>query len=131
MYILEQRSSRGTSRIRPSWPRSGHRLNPILASPYEHPSCCHAQPGVELFMTTVQVSPQCLLLSGWLLTNVLTSKHHNSVTRYGAHMYIHHTSITIHVLLYTSSILLGRLAVLHSLCPLQSMRHIQMLLAEF
>jgi hypothetical protein len=35
-------------------------------------------------------------------------------------MYIHHTSITIHVLLlYTSSTFLGRLAVLHSLCPLQ------------
>jgi hypothetical protein len=69
MYIFEQRSSRGTSLIRPSWPRSGHRLNPILASPYEHASCCHAQPGVQLFMTMVQVSPQHLLLSGWLLTN--------------------------------------------------------------
>ncbi len=32
---------------------------------------------------------------------------------------LHNTSITIHVRLYTSSILLGRLAVLHSLCPLQ------------
>jgi hypothetical protein len=70
VYILEQRSSRGTLRIHPSWPCSGHRLNPILASPYEHASCCHAQPGVQLFMTTVQVSPQRLLLSGWLLTNV-------------------------------------------------------------
>jgi hypothetical protein len=34
-------------------------------------------------------------------------------------MYIHNSITTIHVLLYTSSILLGRLAVLHSLCPLQ------------
>jgi hypothetical protein len=33
-------------------------------------------------------------------------------------IHVHHTSITIHVLLYTSSILQGRLAVLHSLCPL-------------
>jgi hypothetical protein len=48
----------------------------------------------------------------------MSSKHHNDATRYRAHS-IHHTSITIHVLLYTSSILLGRLAVLHSLCPLQ------------
>jgi hypothetical protein len=69
MNILEQRPSRGTSRIRPSWPRSRHRLNPILASPCEHASWCQAQPGVKLFMTTVQVSPQHLLLSGWLLTN--------------------------------------------------------------
>jgi hypothetical protein len=70
MYILEQRSSWGTSLIRPSWPRSRQRLNPILASPYEHASCCHAQPGIWLFITAVQVSPQRLLLSGWLLTNV-------------------------------------------------------------
>jgi hypothetical protein len=70
MYILEQRSSCGTSRVRPSWPHSGHRLNPILASPYEHASCCHAQHGIWLFMTAVKVSPQRLLLSGWLLFNV-------------------------------------------------------------
>ncbi len=48
-----------------------------------------------------------------------TSKHHNNDIWYRAHTYIHHTSTTIHVLLYTSSILLGRLAVLHSLCLLQ------------
>ncbi len=70
MYILEQRSSHGTSRILPSWPRSEHVLNPSLAPSYEHASCCHAQPGVQLFMTMVQVLPKRLLLSGWLLTNI-------------------------------------------------------------
>ncbi len=49
-----------------------------------------------------------------------TSKHHNNNIWYRAHTYIHHTSTTIHVLLYTYSILLGSLAVLHSLCPLHS-----------
>jgi hypothetical protein len=46
MYILEQRSSRGTSQIRPSWPRSKHVLNPAPAPSYEHASCCHAKHGV-------------------------------------------------------------------------------------
>ncbi len=104
----------GTSRICPSWPRSEHRLSPILASPCEHVSCC------PLFMTTVLVSPQRLLLSGWLITNVqvnITTALYDT-----AHMYIHHTSTTIYVLLYTSSILLGRVALLHSLCPLQLYR---------
>ncbi len=119
MYILEQRSSCGTQRVRPSWPRSGHRLNPILASPYEHASCCHAQPSIQPFMTAVQVSPQRLLLSGWLLTNVqvnITTMLHDTG----------HTCIYITLAFtyscssfYTSSIFLGRLAVLHSLCPLQ------------
>jgi hypothetical protein len=31
MYILEHRSSCGTSRVRPSWPRSGCKLNLALA----------------------------------------------------------------------------------------------------
>jgi hypothetical protein len=56
--------------ICPSWPRSGLRLSPILASPSEHASCCHAHPSILLFIATVQVWPQRLLLSGWLLTNV-------------------------------------------------------------
>ncbi len=56
--------------MRPSWPPSGRILNPILASPREHESYCRTRPSVKLFMTTVQVSPQRLLLSGWLLTNV-------------------------------------------------------------
>jgi hypothetical protein len=43
MYILEQRSSRETSQIRPSWPRSKHVLNLAPAPSYEHASCCHAQ----------------------------------------------------------------------------------------
>jgi hypothetical protein len=46
MYILEQWSSCGTSRIRPSWPLSGHVLNPPPAPSYKHASCWHTQPGV-------------------------------------------------------------------------------------
>jgi hypothetical protein len=48
-------------------------------------------------MTAVQVSPQRLLLSGWLLTNVqvnITTTIHDI-----GHMNIHHTSIAIHILL--------------------------------
>ncbi len=64
-------------------------------------------------------SPQGLLLSGWLLTNVqvnITTAIYDT-----GHTLISITLCitTIHVLLYTSSILLGKLAVLHSLCPLQ------------
>jgi hypothetical protein len=54
----------------------------------------------------------------WVASLKYTSKHLNSDIWYRAHTYIHHTITTIHVLLYTSSILLGRLAVLHSLYPL-------------
>ncbi len=39
-----------------SWPCSELKLNPSLASPYEHASCCHAQPSILLFIATVQVS---------------------------------------------------------------------------
>ncbi len=56
MHIIEQRSSCSTSRICPSWPRSRLKLSPILASPYEHASCCHAQPSILLFIATIQVS---------------------------------------------------------------------------
>ncbi len=40
--------------ILPSWPHSGLKLSPILASPYEYASCCHAQPSIWLFIATVQ-----------------------------------------------------------------------------
>ncbi len=114
----------GTSRIRPSWPRSGLRLSPTLASPHKHASCCHAQPGILLFIAAVQVSPQRLLLSGWLLTTVqvnITTTLHNTW----------HTRIYITLVLlfissfYTSSIFLVRLAVLHSLRPLQYCRTVK------
>jgi hypothetical protein len=65
----------------------------------------------------VQVSPQRLLLSGWLLTNVQVNI---TIAIYDTgHTLIYITITTIRVLLYTSSILLGWLAVLHSRCPLQ------------
>jgi hypothetical protein len=79
-------------------------------------------------MTTVQVSPQCLLLSGWILTNVqvnITTAIYD--TGHTLIYVLHHTISSIHVLLYTSSILLGRLAVLHFLCPL----HLQSILYYF
>ncbi len=34
----------------------GIKLSPVLASPYKHASCCHAQLGILLFIATVQVS---------------------------------------------------------------------------
>ncbi len=104
LYILEQRSSQGTSRVRPSWPRSKLRLSPTLVSPHKHATCCHAQPGIKLFITPVQVSPQHLLLSGWLLTNVQanirTTLHDTG-----------HTCIysTTHILSITNCILLSTL----------------------
>ncbi len=114
LYILEQRSSWSTSRICPSWLCSGLKLSPILALPYEHGSCCHAQLNIWLFIATVQVShTQHLLLSGWLLTNVqvnITTMLHDTW----------HTCIYITLVLlfissfYTSSIFLGRLAAPNS-----------------
>ncbi len=98
MYILEQRSSCGTSEIHPSWPRSEHVLNPALAPSYEHATCCHAQPDVLLFMTTVMFHPTSSAI--WVASHKCTSKHHNSNIWYKAHTYIHHTITTIHVLLY-------------------------------
>jgi hypothetical protein len=67
-------------------------------------------------MTTVQVHPNIFCyLGGFSLMYKLTSQQRYTIW---AHIYIHLTSTTIQVLLYTSSILLDRLAVLHSLCPL-------------
>ncbi len=99
LYILEQRISWSTSRIRPAWPCSGLRLSPILASPYEHASCCHAQPGSLLFIAKVQVSHLAPLLSGWLVTNVqvnITTTPHNIWAHVLYSIYVHHISITIH-----------------------------------
>jgi hypothetical protein len=83
-------------RICPSWPRSRLRLSPILAYPYEHSSCCHAQPGSLLFITPAQVSHLVPLLSGWLLTNVqvniITTLHKS----WNTCMYIHYISIIVY-----------------------------------
>jgi hypothetical protein len=86
MYILEQRSSRGTSQICPSWPHSGHVLNPSLAPSYEHASYCHAQPSVH---TTVNVNGSSFTLTSssiWVASHQCTSKHHNNDTWYRAHI---------------------------------------------
>jgi hypothetical protein len=120
LYILEQRSSWSTSWIRPSWPCSGLKLSPILASPYEHASCYCAQPSILLFIATVQVShlvPSAI----WVASHYYISKHHNNATRHKAHMYIQYiTSALLFISSsYTSSILLGRLAVPNPSCRLQ------------
>ncbi len=90
-------------------PHSGLSLWACILLP--HPS------GILLFIATVQVSHPRLPLSGWLLTNVQV----NIITM------LHdtrHTCIYITLVLpfiasfYTSSIFLGRLAALHSLCLL-------------
>jgi hypothetical protein len=69
-------------------------------------------------MTVVKVSPQRLLLFGWLLTNVLgnitTMLYDTGHTR--IYITLHYYSCSSFLHLFHSS---GRLAVLHSLCPLQ------------
>ncbi len=48
-------------------------------------------------MTTVQVSPQSLLTSGWLFTNIQANITTTMNDTYVAHTYIHHTATIIHV----------------------------------
>jgi hypothetical protein len=110
LYILEQQSSWSTSRIHPSWPRSGLKLSPILASRYEHASCCHAQPSNLLFIAMVQVSHQApsaiWVASHYIQVNITTTLHDTW------HTCIYITSALLLIPpFYTSSILLGRLAV--------------------
>jgi hypothetical protein len=89
MYILEQPSSWGTSGIGPSWPRSGYILNPYILLPRttRYPAVCDS--GSRFTPTSSAI---------WVASHSCTSKHHNNVTRHRAHMYIHHISITIHIL---------------------------------
>jgi hypothetical protein len=121
MYILKHRSSCGTSRVRPSWPRSGGILNSTLAPSCEHASCCHAWLGDAVYSVWWQwfkfhPNVSCPLggFSTSVQINITTSTHDTWHTfRY----------ITLQLLsmflLYTSSILLGRLAALCSRCLLQ------------
>ncbi len=96
LYILEQQSSWSTSGICPSWPHSRHKLSPMLASLYEHASCCHAQPSILLFIVTGQVSHLAPSESGWLLTNVQVNITTTLYDTWHTCTYIHHISITIH-----------------------------------
>ncbi len=96
LYILEQPFSWSTSRIGPSCPRSRLRLSTFLASPFEHASCCHVQPGILLFISVGRVShltPSCYLGGFSLMyvqVNNITTLHNIC-----ALMYIHHIGITI------------------------------------
>jgi hypothetical protein len=69
-------------------------------------------------MTAAQVTPQHLLPSGWLLTNVqanITTMLHDT-----GYTCIYITLVLLFIFFFLiSSIFLGRLAVLHSFCPLQ------------
>ncbi len=98
-------------RICPSWPRSGLKLSPILASPYEHASYCHAQ--LAVYCNGSSFTPSAPLLSGWLLTNVqanITTILHNTW-----YTYIYITIVLLFISsFYTSSIFLGRLAAPNS-----------------
>jgi hypothetical protein len=95
LYILEQPSSCGTSRIRPSWPCCRLRLSLLRDSLSEHASCYHAQPSILLFISVGQVSHLTpSLLSGWLLTNVQVNNITTLHDTHG-HTYIHHIGITI------------------------------------
>ncbi len=50
---------------------------------------------ILLFIATVQVS-HSVPSTIWVASHLCTSKHHSNATRHKAHMYIHHTSTTIH-----------------------------------
>jgi hypothetical protein len=82
-----------------------HGLIPGLTPFWPHP------PSMHLVATPTPVS--CCLLQGFKIHPNITTTLHDTCT------HVHHTSITIHSSSYTSSIFLGRLAVLHLLCPLQ------------
>jgi hypothetical protein len=108
LYILEQLSSWSTSRIRPSWSRSRLRLSrplalllkciPCLPWPTQHLAVCSNRSGFTL-------NP---FIAIWaLLTNVQVNNTAALHDTHG-HTYIHHIGITILLLFYTSSTLLGR-----------------------
>jgi hypothetical protein len=123
LYILEQPSSCSTLWIWPSWPHCRLRLNLLLVSLPEHPSCCHAQPSILLFISMGRVSHLTpSLLSGWLPTNVqvnnITTLHDTHV-----HIYIYITSALLFFSSSYTSSLSGRLVqtlpVWHTKCSYQ------------
>ncbi len=98
MYILEHRSSCGTSWIRPSWPRSGCILSMALVPSCEHVSCCMP----DLVMLFIAINDKGSSFTPtpsvfWVASRYCTSKHHNNNIWYIAYIYIHHTSTIIHV----------------------------------
>ncbi len=109
-YILEQPSSWSTLRIHPSWPQSRLRLGLLLVSLSKCISCL-SRPIQYLAVcpngSDFNLTPS--LLSERLLTDVQVNNITTLHDTHG-HTYIHHISITILLLFYTSSTLLGRLA---------------------
>jgi hypothetical protein len=108
LYIIEQPSSWSTSQIRPSWPRSRLRLSLLLALLPKCIRCLSWPPSILLFVPTDRVSHLAPSLPpGRLLANVqvnkITAPHDTH-----RHINIHHIGITILLLFYTSSTLLGR-----------------------
>jgi hypothetical protein len=107
-YILEQPYSRSTSRIHPSWPRSRLRLSLLLVLLLNIFLVCPGPPSILLFAPMDRVSN---LTPSWLSGQLLTSIQVNNTAELHdthGHTYIHHLSITILLLFYTSSPLLGR-----------------------
>ncbi len=108
LYILEQPSSLGTSRRRPSWPRSRLRLSLLLVLLPKYIPCLSWPPSILLFAPADWVShltPSLLSerLRTFIQVNNTTALHDTQ-----GHTYIHHISITILLLFYTYSIFLGR-----------------------
>ncbi len=122
MYILEQRSSCGTSRVRPSWPHSWHRLNTIWPLLMSMHLVATPNPVSSCLWQWFNFHPNIFCYLGGFSLMYCTSKHHNNVIWYRAHTYCIYITLAFtysYSSFYTFSIFLGRLAVLHSLYPLQ------------
>ncbi len=110
LYILEQPSSWSTSRIRPSWPRSRLRLSLLLVYLSK---CISCMPWPIQYLNVCPngsgFTPNPFTVVGRLLTSVQVK---NTTTLHDTHgcTYMHHISITILLIFYTSFIFLCRLA---------------------
>jgi hypothetical protein len=131
MYILEHRSSWGTSRIRPSWSPSGIYWTQLCPHSGKRVSCCHACPEDAVYSLNASDSSftQCLFTL-WVASRWYTSEQHS--TMYGTKLtftlqymthnthffYTSHSCIHLYFLLYMSSVRRGRLTALYSWCPI-------------
>jgi hypothetical protein len=107
LYILEQPSSWSTSRIRPSWPQSRVELRLLLPCLMSILLVCLGPSSILMFVPMTQVSCLPFPASQTALHQHMNKQHGHTTFWY---TYLHHIHVTIHFLLYTSSILLGRLA---------------------
>ncbi len=124
MYILGLYSSWGTSRICPAWSPSEHLLTPAL-SPFRASVRSHAvrRRLFVVLMTAAHISPDVFSLRKFLSNTqgLFLTVHSNIIhTYYTSHLYARLQLYFIRLVhIFISSDLLGRLAALGSLCPIQ------------